>query len=141
LEEGKVMSEEYKILDGLFYTEEHEWARVEEDGTVTVGVTDYAQKQLHEIVYVELPEVGTEVEQMTVIGAVESVKAVSDMNCPVSGTISETNEDLLDSPELINEDPYGEGWIAKLEPSDLDGDKVRLMDAESYKKHVAEAAH
>jgi glycine cleavage system H protein len=135
------MSEEYKILDGLYYTEEHEWARLEDDGTVTVGVTDYAQKQLHEIVYVELPEVDADVEQMSVIGAVESVKAVSDMNCPIGGNIVEVNEDLLDSPEMINEDPYGEGWIAKITPSDLDGDKVRLMDTEAYKKHVAESEH
>ena len=135
------MGEEYKIPDGLLYTEEHEWVRVEGDGTVTIGVTDYAQKQLHEIVYVELPDVEAEVEQMSVVGAVESVKAVSDLNCPVSGAVLEVNDELLDSPELINEDPYGEGWIAKLRPSDLDGDKVRLMDAESYRKHVAEQGH
>jgi len=141
LEEGEIMGEEYKIPDGLLYTEEHEWVRVEGDGTVTIGVTDYAQKQLHEIVYVELPDVEAEVEQMSVVGAVESVKAVSDLNCPVSGAVLEVNDELLDSPELINEDPYGEGWIAKLRPSDLDGDKVRLMDAESYGKHVAEQGH
>jgi len=136
-----MMGEEYKIPDGLLYTEEHEWVRVEGDGTVTIGVTDYAQKQLHEIVYVELPDVEADVEQMSVVGAVESVKAVSDLNCPVSGAVLEVNDELLDSPELINEDPYGEGWIAKLRPSDLDGDKVRLMDAESYGKHVAEQGH
>ena len=135
------MGEEYKIPDGLYYTEEHEWARMLDDGTVAVGVTDYAQKQLHEIVYVELPEVGADVEQLSVIGAVESVKAVSDMNCPVSGSVVEVNDELLDSPELINDDPYGEGWIAKIEPSDLEGDKVRLMDAEAYRKHVAEQVH
>jgi glycine cleavage system H protein len=135
------MGEEYKIPDGLLYTEEHEWARVEGGGAVTVGVTDYAQKQLHEIVYVELPEAGAEVEQASVIGAVESVKAVSDMNCPVGGSVVEVNDELLDSPELINEDPYGEGWIAKIEPSDLEGDKVRLMDAEAYRKHVAGLGH
>ncbi|TET72629.1 glycine cleavage system protein GcvH [Candidatus Bathyarchaeota archaeon] len=135
------MGEEYKIPDGLYYTEEHEWARMLDDGTVAVGVTDYAQKQLHEIVYVELPEVGADVEQLSVIGAVESVKAVSDMNCPVGGSVVEVNDELLDSPELINDDPYGEGWIAKIEPSDLEGDKVRLMDAEAYRKHVAEQAH
>jgi len=135
------MGEEYMIPDGLLYTEEHEWVRVEGDGTVTIGVTDYAQKQLHEIVYVELPDVEAEVEQMSVVGAVESVKAVSDLNCPVSGAVSEVNDELLDSPELINEDPYGEGWIAKLRPSDLEGDKVRLMDAEAYGKHVAEQGH
>ena len=136
-----MMGEEYKIPDGLLYTEEHEWVRVEEDRRVTIGVTDYAQKQLHEIVYVELPDVEADVEQMSVVGAVESVKAVSDLNCPVSGAVLEVNDELLDSPELINEDPYGEGWIAKLRPSDLDGDKVRLMDAESYRKHVAEQGH
>ena len=135
------MSEEYKIPDGLLYTEEHEWARVEEGGAITVGVTDYAQKQLHEIVYVELPEAGADVEQASVIGAVESVKAVSDMNCPVGGSVVEVNDELLDSPELINDDPYGEGWIAKIEPSDLEGDKVRLMDAEAYRKHVAAQGH
>ena len=135
------MSEEYKIPEGLFYTEEHEWARLESDGTVVIGVTDYAQKQLHEIVYVELPEVGDDAELKAVIGALESVKAVSDMNSPVGGNITETNEELLDSPELINESPYKEGWIAKMEPSDWEGDKVHLMDFEAYKRHVAESAH
>ncbi len=136
-----MMSEEYKIPEGLYYTEEHEWARLESDGTVTIGVTDFAQKQLHEIVYVELPEVGNDVELMAVIGALESVKAVSDMNSPVGGSITEVNEDLLDSPELINESPYKEGWIAKLEPSDWEGDKVHLMDTAAYGRHVAEQAH
>ena len=135
------MTEDYEILEGLYYTEEHEWAKLESDGTITVGVTDYAQKQLHEIVYVELPEVGDDAQLMGVIGALESVKAVSDMNCPVGGSITEVNEELLDSPELINESPYKEGWIAKLKPSDWEGDKVHLMDAEAYRKHVAEQVH
>jgi glycine cleavage system H protein len=135
------MTEDYEILEGLYYTEEHEWAKLESDGTITVGVTDYAQKQLHEIVYVELPEVGDDAQLMGVIGALESVKAVSDMNCPVGGNITEVNEELLDSPELINESPYKEGWIAKLKPSDWEGDKVHLMDAEAYRKHVAEQVH
>ena len=141
MEEGSEMSEEYVIPDGYHYTTEHEWARVQEDGTVLIGVTDYAQKQLHEIVYVELPEVGSEAEYMGVIGAVESVKAVSDMNSPVAGTIVEVNKGLEDSPELINESPHGEGWIAKLKPSNLDGDLARLMDPEAYGKYVAEQAH
>ena len=135
------MTEDYEIPEGLYYTEEHEWAKLESDGTIIVGVTDYAQKQLHEIVYVELPEVGDDAQLMGVIGALESVKAVSDMNCPVGGSITEVNEELLDSPELINESPYKEGWIAKLEPSDWEGDKVHLMDAEAYRKHVAEQTH
>ncbi|RLI10602.1 glycine cleavage system protein GcvH [Candidatus Bathyarchaeota archaeon] len=141
MEEGPEVSEAYKIPDGLYYTEEHEWVKKLEDGTVLVGVSDYAQKQLHEIVYVELPETGSEVSQMDSIGAVESVKAVSDMFAPVSGTIVEVNEALLDSPELINEDPYGEGWIAKIEPTDLDADLTKLMDAEAYRAHVAAQAH
>ncbi|MGD2200005.1 MAG: glycine cleavage system protein GcvH [Candidatus Bathyarchaeota archaeon] len=135
------MSEEYEIREGLFYTEEHEWARFEDDGTIVVGVTDYAQKQLHEIVFVELPESGEEVELMEVIGALESVKAVSDFNSPVGGVITEVNDELLDSPEYINDDPYGEGWVAKLKPSDWEGDRIRLMDAGAYGKHVEEQEH
>ncbi len=136
-----MMSEEYDIPEGLFYTEEHEWARLENDGSVTIGVTDYAQKALHDIVYVELPGEGDDVELSAVIGALESVKAVSDMNSPVGGSIKEANEELLDSPELINKSPYGEGWIAKLEPADWEADSVHLMGAEAYKRHVAEASH
>lgn len=136
-----MMADNHKIEEGLYYTQEHEWARKLDDGTLLVGVTDYAQDQLHEIVYVELPEVDAEVGQMEVIGAVESVKAVSDLNCPVSGKVLEVNEELLDSPEKINEDPYGEGWIAKIEAASLEDDLSRLMDAEKYKEHVAASAH
>jgi glycine cleavage system H protein len=136
-----MMSEEYNIPEDLLYTEEHEWARLGSDGAVVIGVTDYASKQLHEIVYVELPDVGDDAELGAVIGALESVKAVSDMNSPVGGSITETNEELLASPELINESPYGEGWIAKLKPSDWDGDKVHLMGSEAYRRHVAEQSH
>ncbi len=134
------MSEEFDIPENLLYTEEHEWARLEADDTVVIGVTDYASKQLHEIVYVELPEAGGDAELMEVIGALESVKAVSDLNNPVGGTIIEVNDELLDSPELINESPYGEGWIAKLKPSDWEGDKVHLMDSTSYIRHVTESS-
>ncbi len=135
------MSEEFDIPENLLYTEEHEWARLEADDTVVIGVTDYASKQLHEIVYVELPEAGGDAELMEVIGALESVKAVSDLNNPVGGTIIEVNDELLNSPELINESPYGEGWIAKLKPSDWEGDKVHLMDSTSYIRHVTESSH
>ena len=135
------MSEEYDIPEGLYYSEEHEWVKTEEDGTVVIGVSDYAQKTLHDIVYVELPEVGSDAEYMGVIGALESVKAVSDMNSPISGEVLEVNDELLDSPEIINEDPYGRGWIAKIKPSNLQGDILNLMDAADYKKHVAEQDH
>ena len=135
------MSEEYAILEGLYYTKEHEWAKKQDDGNIIIGVTDYAQKQLHEIVFAELPEMGIEAGQMDVVGALESVKAVSDMNCPVSGEVIEVNEALLDSPELINEDPYGKGWIAKIKPSNLEKDLANLMEFEAYTKLVAEQAH
>jgi len=135
------MSEEYQIEDGLYYTEEHEWAKKLEDGTLAVGISDYAQKQLHEIVYVELPEVGSEFGQMESIGAVESVKAVTDMFTPISGTVVEVNESLIDSPERLNEDPYGEGWIAKIEPKNLEADLAKLMDSEAYREFVAAQEH
>jgi len=135
------MSEEYEVEGGLHYTEEHEWAKVLDDGSVLIGVTDYAQKQLHEIVYVELPEVGTSADYMGVVGALESVKAVSDMNSPVAGEILEVNEGLLDSPEMVNDSPYGEGWFAKVKPSDLEGDLAKLMDAAAYREHVKGQAH
>jgi len=135
------MSEEYDVPEGLYYSEEHEWVKTAEDGTVIIGVSDYAQKTLHDIVYVELPDVGSEAEYMGVIGALESVKAVSDMNSPISGEVLEVNDELLDSPEIINEDPYGRGWIAKIKPSNLQGDILNLMDAAAYKKHVDAQDH
>jgi glycine cleavage system H protein len=131
------VTDEYKVEEGIYYTKEHEWANKLGDGNVAVGVDDYAQSQLHEIVFVELPEVDAEVAQGGALGAVESVKAVSDVYAPVGGKVVEVNEELLDSPELINDDPYGEGWIAKIEPSGLDADLANLMDAEKYKAYLA----
>ena len=131
------MVDEYRFEEGVYYTKEHEWAKKLEDGLVAIGVSDYAQSQLHEIVYVELPEVDAEVAAFEAIGAVESVKAVSDTYSPVSGKVVEVNEDLLDSPEFINDDPYGNGWIAKIEPTNLEADLGNLMNLEKYKEHVA----
>jgi len=130
------VTDEYNVLDGLYYTKEHEWAKKLDGNLVAVGVDDYAQKQLHEIVYVELPSVGAEVAMREAIGAVESVKAVSDMYSPVGGKVVEVNDGLLDSPELINDDPYGEGWIAKIEASSLDADLGKLMDAKAYREFL-----
>ena len=130
------MADEYKIDEGVYYTKEHEWARKNDDGTISVGVDDYAQAQLHEIVYVELPEMGAEMAQAEALGAVESVKAVSDMYSPVGGKVVAINEELLDSPDKINTDPYGEGWIAKIEPSNLEGDLANLMDAAAYTEYL-----
>ena len=130
------MADEYKIEEGIYYTKEHEWAKKLDDGMVAVGIDDYAQAALHEVVYVELPEMDSEVSQADAVGAVESVKAVSDFYSPVSGKVVAVNDELLDSPDKINTDPYGEGWIAKIDPSNLDGDLANLMDAAAYTEYL-----
>jgi glycine cleavage system H protein len=120
----------------LKYTEEHEWVLVEGDLAV-IGITDFAQDSLGDVVFVELPEVGTEVTTGKAFGVVESVKAVSDIYAPVSGTVEEINEELPDAPEIINTSPYGDGWMIKIRMSDL-GALDRLMDAAAYQAHLAE---
>lgn len=115
----------------LKYVTSHEWIRVEEDGTVTVGITDFAQEQLGDVVFIELPEVGTDVSADQDIAVVESVKAASDIYAPLSGKIIAINDAVVDAPETVNEDPYGAAWFFKIELSDasqLDG----LMDADAY---------
>lgn len=126
---------EYKIKEGLYYTKDHEWAQVLEDGTVLVGISDYAQKELGDLAYVELPEVGREVAKGDVLCEVESVKAVSEVYAPVSGEVIEVNEELEDAPEKINEDPYG-AWIAKIKPSNLEEELKELMDANAYAEYL-----
>ena len=125
-----------KLPPDLRYTESHEWVRRESDGTVTIGITDHAQDQLGEIVYLELPAVGEKVSKDDPFGVVESVKAVSDIYAPVSGTVVEINESLPESPEVINEDPYGDGWLIKVRISDS-SELEDLMDAEEYEEMVA----
>lgn len=134
------MTDEVKIETGLYYTSEHEWAKPSGE-IVIIGISDYAQAQLHEIVYVEPPKKDAAIAQGQAIGAVESVKAVSDFYSPVTGTVVEVNEALMNSPEKINSDPYGEGWIAKVKPSNWDANVVKLMDAEKYKQHIATLKH
>ncbi|WP_448096607.1 glycine cleavage system protein GcvH [Luteibacter yeojuensis] len=107
-----------EIPGDLKFQKSHEWVRVEQDGTVTVGISDHAQAALGDLVYVELPEVGTEVTAGNSAAVVESVKAASDIYAPVSGTVTEVNNALSDKPETINEDAYGDGWIFKLKISD-----------------------
>ncbi|MDK2783740.1 MAG: glycine cleavage system protein [Thermococcaceae archaeon] len=126
---------EYKIKEGLYYTKDHEWAQVLEDGTVLVGITDYAQKELGDLAYVELPEVGKEVAKGDVLCELESVKAVSEVYAPISGKIIEVNEELEDAPEKINEDPY-EAWIAKIKPTNLEEELKELMDANAYAEYL-----
>ncbi len=105
-----------KLPDELYYTKDHEWARVEGE-TATIGITDYAQSELGDIVYVELPEVGDTVKQGESFGTIEAVKAVSDLYAPLSGEVIEVNTKLEDSPELVNQDPYGSGWMIKVKIS------------------------
>jgi len=123
-----------EVIEDLKYTDNHEWVQVDGD-KITYGITDYAQEELGDIVYVELPLVDEDIEKGEVMGVVESVKTVSDLHSPVSGTILEVNEELEAAPELINEEPFSKGWIAKIEiddPSELDD----LLSAEEYKEEV-----
>jgi glycine cleavage system H protein len=132
---------EYEVREGLYYHEEHFWMRIE-DGLVRFGATDYGQKALREVVYVELAEVADEVEQNEAYGTLESVKAVVDLIAPVSGTVKEVNEELMDNPDLINKDPYGKGWLILITPSDVEGELENLMDYDAavdwYRKLIQE---
>lgn len=122
---------------GLRYSQEHEWVSVNGD-IVTIGITDYAQEQLGDVVYVELPEIGKVLNKADTFGVVESVKAVSDIYAPVSGTVTEINADLPNSPELVNADPYGKAWMIRVQLSSPQ-EVSELMDAAAYEKFVAEA--
>lgn len=119
----------------LKYVASHEWLRLEEDGIITVGITEHAQDSLGDIVYVELPEVGANVEADDEIAVVESVKAASDVYAPIAGEIVEINEALVDAPETINQDPYGEGWFFKIKPENTD-DYHDLMTADEYQESL-----
>lgn len=122
------------------YTKSHEWVRNEGDGIVTVGITDHAQELLGDLVFVELPEVGAELSAGDECAVVESVKAASDVYCPVSGEVVEINEALVDAPETINSDPYDAGWMFKLKLLD-EGEVENLMDAEAYAEHCESEEH
>lgn len=124
----------------LKYAKSHEWARSNDDGSVTVGISDSAQDQLGDMVFIEVPEVGTTVTAEEACAVVESVKAASDVYAPIGGEIVEVNEDLADSPETVNNDAYGEGWIFRVEPSDA-GELNALMDADAYTAFLASEDH
>jgi glycine cleavage system H protein len=123
---------EMEFPEDLRYTKEHEWARLESPGRVRIGITDYAQDALGDVVYVDVPEVGTEVRADQPFSEVESTKSVSDVYAPVSGKVAERNVLLEDRPELVNEQPYGDGWLVVLEMADP-GEFERLMDAAAYR--------
>ena len=124
----------------LKYAASHEWSRLEADGTVTVGITDHAQDALGDVVYVELPEIGARFDAQGEIAVVESVKAASDIYAPVSGKVIAINDALEDSPETVNQDPYGDGWFFRLQPDDV-GELTRLLDAEGYAEVCANDEH
>jgi glycine cleavage system H protein len=128
------------IPNELRYTPDHEWARLEGDGTVTVGITHHAQDALGDVVYVELPEVGATLDAGAQFGVVESVKTVSDLFAPCAGEVVAVNAHLEDAPETINAEPYGAGWLLKLKPESADA-LEGLMDADAYRAHCEAEAH
>jgi glycine cleavage system H protein len=122
-----VKVDNYEVPEGLYYSTDFEWIKIEGD-KVRMGITDYAQKQLREIVYAELPGAGMDVTQNEPYGTLESVKAVSDLVAAVSGTIEEVNEEVQSKPEVLNEDPFGKGWLIVVKPSNLQAELANLMD-------------
>jgi glycine cleavage system H protein len=129
------------IPNNLKYLDSHEWARVESDGTVTIGISDHAQGALGDLVFVEVPEVGRALTKGGAAAVVESVKAASDVYSPVSGEVIANNSEALSAtPELVNSDPYGQGWLFKVKPSNQ-GELASLLDAKGYEKVVEEAGH
>jgi len=131
--------EEYKVPKGLYYSKEYEWVKIEGE-KARIGITDYAQKQLREVVYAELPSVGDELEKDEPYGTVESVKAVSDLVAPLSGVIEKVNEEIADSPEILNEDSYEKGWLIVITPSNLEEELKTLMDSQAAVKWHKELA-
>jgi glycine cleavage system H protein len=121
------------IPNELSYTKDHEWVKIE-DGVATIGITDFAQKELGDIVYVDVDTLDEELDKEEVFGSIEAVKTVSDLFMPVAGEVIEFNEDLEDKPELINTDPYGEGWIVKVKIADTD--EAKLLNADEYKEII-----
>ncbi len=127
--------EDYEIPEDRFYSEEHEWV-ISEGDKLKVGITDYAVKALHDVVYVNLPQVGQDVRQGGNLGSVESIKAVSDIFSPVSGKVESVNDRLISSPEIVNQSPYSEGWLVEISPSMWPSEKGNLLDAQSYADYL-----
>jgi len=125
------------VPDDLHFTKEHEWVQIDSDHIATIGITDFAQESLGDITFVQLPREGEEIKKNDPFGVVESVKAVSDLYAPVTGRVVEVNQPLLNAPELLNEDPYHDGWMIKVEVKD-DSEVSDLMSADEYKDYVEE---
>ena len=130
------MKEQYKIPEELRYTKEHEWAKLG-SLAIVIGITDYAAKTLNDVVYLSLPAPGQDVKQLEVFGTVESIKAVSELYAPLSGKVTRVNSELSNHPELVNQSPYGDGWIIEISPSSLDHEKGKLLDSRQYAEFLA----
>ncbi|MCW3988404.1 MAG: glycine cleavage system protein GcvH [Candidatus Bathyarchaeota archaeon] len=128
--------EDIFLPENVYYTKDHEWALITENGLVRIGISDYAQKELHEVVFVDVPRKGVLVKQLEPLGTAESVKAVSEFFSPISGEIIERNEELVLNPELVNQEPYGRGWIVLIKPSNLEEEIERLMKPTAYGKYL-----
>ncbi|NHN33456.1 glycine cleavage system protein GcvH [Paenibacillus agricola] len=128
-----------EVKDQLFYSKEHEWVEVINENTIRIGITDFAQSQLGDIVFVELPEIGAEVQAEASLGNIESVKTVSDLFAPVTGVVAKVNSTLLDQPEIVNSDAFGEGWMIELEIDASAHEALKqLLTAEQYREYTAE---
>lgn len=125
---------DYEVKAIPSYSEKDTWAKFQADGTVLVGITDYAQQMLNEIMYLELPEEGAEVKQFEAFGTAESTKTVSDIISPISGTVKESNSAAVDDPGVLNRDPYDAGWLLVVQPSDADAERGKLMKAQAYRE-------
>ena len=130
------MSLQYDLPKNCKYSKTHEYVRLEADNSVTIGVTDFAQKQLGSIVYVELPEAESEFNAGESFGVIESVKATEDLYMVVSGTVIDVNKELEEMPELVNDDPYGKGWMIRVKPLNLKEEMGKLMDSDGYMKYI-----
>ncbi len=130
----------YEILEDLLYTKEHEWAR-RDGATIRVGITDYAAKTLNDAVYVTLPKLNGTVTQFKVMGTVESIKAVSELYSPISGTVVKVNGSLESHPELVNKSPYGEGWMVEVRATNLASEVKALLDSRAYASHLEATLH
>ncbi len=123
------------ILDELSYSEEHVWVRREDDSTVTVGITDYAQSELGDLIYVELPNEGDEIILLEPFGSIECAELVTDIYAPIGGQVLEVNRDVIDNPAIISDAPYGRGWILRIEPADMEELRA-LMSADDYEEYI-----
>ena len=124
-------------MDKIYFTKDHEYVKFNEDGTVYVGISDYAQSELGEIVFVDIPTVGEEVKQFNTFGSIEAVKTVADLNMPLTGRVEEFNENIESTPELVNNDPLGEGWIVRIIVDKENDELSSLMNKEEYKDYIA----